>query len=83
MTDREIMLHRFCRKNIKKSTGKLAKYLGMTRREYEAAVKRGMAEEARELKANRRIPVYYEPGEEPDSNILFELMDTKGRCRHE
>lgn len=53
MTDREIMLHRFSRKNLKRSTGELAKYLGMSRREYEAAVKRGMDEEARWLKQKK------------------------------
>lgn len=51
MTDREIMLHRFAHKNLKRSTGELAKYLGMTRQDYEDAVKRSMEEEAKELKA--------------------------------
>ena len=46
MTDREILLHRFSHKNMKKSTGELAKYLGVPRKEYEAACERAMAAEA-------------------------------------
>ena len=53
MTDREVMLNRFNRKNLKKSTGELAKYLGMSRLDYEAAVKRGMDEEAKCLKQKK------------------------------
>ena len=49
MTDMEIMYHRFQRDHIKKHTGVLAEMLGMSRRDYEAAVRRGMDEEAREL----------------------------------
>ena len=49
MTDREIMLHRFSKSNLKKSTGELAKYLGMSRKDYEDAVRRGMKEESDEL----------------------------------
>lgn len=47
MTDREIMLHRF--KNIKRSTGELAKWVGIPRSEYEAACKRAIDAEAKEL----------------------------------
>ena len=49
MTDREVMLHRFCRANLRKSTGELAKYLGLSRQEYEDAVRRGMKEESDQL----------------------------------
>ena len=49
MTDREVMLHRFSHDHIKKHTGLLAEMLGMSRQDYEAAVRRGMDEEAREL----------------------------------
>lgn len=47
MTDRDIMLHRFS--NIRKSTGELAKYLGISKIEYEEACKRAMDEEAKEF----------------------------------
>lgn len=47
MTDREIMLHRF--KYIKRSTGELAKWVGISRKEYEDACKRAMEAEAKEL----------------------------------
>lgn len=46
MTDRELMLHRFCRKNIRKTTAVLARELGLSKEEYEAAVQRGLNEEA-------------------------------------
>lgn len=55
MTDKEIMLHRFSRKNLKKSTGELAKYLGISRQEYEAACKRAMDQEAKEWKFHKLI----------------------------
>lgn len=50
MTDREIMLHRFCHKNIKKRISKLCKELGITEKEYEAACERAMKEETRNKK---------------------------------
>lgn len=46
MTDREIMYHRFCNKNIKKGTGVLCKELKMTKKEYDAACRRAMEEES-------------------------------------
>lgn len=46
MTDLEIMHHRFSRNHIKKHTGILAEMLGMSRKDYEDAVRRGMLEEA-------------------------------------
>lgn len=58
MTDKEAMYHRFSRENIKKSTGTIAQVLGCSRREYEAAVKRGMEEEARELQARKENEEY-------------------------
>ena len=60
MTDREIMLHRFQHDHIKKHTGLLAEMLHMSRKDYEAAVKRGMDEEARELweKKNDDLATY-------------------------
>ena len=45
MTDREIMIHRFSKENIGKSTGVLAKSLGMPRELYEQAVENAMKEE--------------------------------------
>lgn len=48
MTDREIMLHRFSRKNLRKSTSQLAEQLGMSKKDYEDACKRAMAEESEE-----------------------------------
>lgn len=57
MTDREIMLHRFSGKNIKKSTAVLAQSLGMTRVTYELAVKRGMEEEAKEMQTTITEPM--------------------------
>lgn len=50
MTDLEIMHHRFSHKNFKKHTGLLAEMLGMSRKDYEDAVKRGMEQEAKERK---------------------------------
>lgn len=58
MTDKEIMLHRFSRDHIKKHTGILAEMLGMDRKEYEAAVKRGMDEEVKELAKNKEGEEY-------------------------
>lgn len=48
MTDLELMIFRFNKKNIKKSTGQIAKELGMDRKEFEEAVKRGLEEENKE-----------------------------------
>lgn len=48
MTDKEIMFHRFSRKNIRKNTGLLAQMLGIPRKEYEAACRRAMDEEAKD-----------------------------------
>lgn len=45
MTDYELMLFRFNRKNIRKSAGAIAKELGMDRKAFEEAVKRGLEEE--------------------------------------
>ena len=53
MTDKEIMYHRFSHKNIKKHTGLLADMLGMSRKDYEDAVRRGMQQEAEEMKSNK------------------------------
>lgn len=50
MTDKEIMYHRFHGKNIKKNTGMLAEMLGMNRKDYEAACKRAMEQEAKEMR---------------------------------
>lgn len=44
MTDLEAMYHRFSRANIHKSTGAIASVLGIPRKEYEAAVQRGIDE---------------------------------------
>ena len=55
MTDKEIMLHRFAHNHIKKHTGILAEMLGMSRKDYEAAVQRGMEQEAQELKLKKVI----------------------------
>ena len=49
MTDRDVMLHRFCRKNLRKHTGQLCLELGMTRKEYEEACERAMKAESDEL----------------------------------
>ena len=54
MTDKEIMYHRFSREHMKKHTGLLAEMLGMSRQDYEAAGRRGMAEEAAELRSKQR-----------------------------
>lgn len=48
MKDREIMLHRFSKKNIWKSTGVLAKEFGISREEYEAACQNAMDKEREE-----------------------------------
>lgn len=45
MTDYELMLFRFNSKNIRKSTGTIAKELGMDRKVLEEAVRRGLEEE--------------------------------------
>lgn len=50
MTDDELMKFRFQRRNMKKHTGYLAEVLHMDRKDFEAAVKRGMDEEARRLR---------------------------------
>ena len=47
MTDDELMKFRFQRKNMKKKTGQLAKALRMDRKDFEAAVRRGIDDEAR------------------------------------
>ena len=44
MTDLEAMYHRFSHMNIHKSTGVIASVLGIPRKEYEAAVQRGIDE---------------------------------------
>lgn len=51
ITDKDVMNHRFA--NLGKSTGELAKYLGVSRRDYEDACKRAMEAEAKEL--NREV----------------------------
>lgn len=51
MTDKEIMIHRFQHRHIHKKTSELAELLGMNRKDYEDAVRRGMEEEARERKS--------------------------------
>lgn len=50
MTDKDIMNHRFHKKNINKSTGVLAEMLGMNRKDYEAACKRAMEQEVKEMR---------------------------------
>ncbi len=50
MTDKEAMYIRFSHKNIKKSTGEIAKSLGIDRVAFEQAVKRGMDEDFEERK---------------------------------
>ena len=47
------MYHRFQHNNIKKRTGFLAEMLGMSRKDYEDAVRRGMEQEAEELKIKK------------------------------
>lgn len=54
MTDDELMKFRFVRHNMKKNTGYLAKLLGMDRRDFEAAVMRGINAEAREWEERQR-----------------------------
>lgn len=56
VTDREIMYHRFCHKNIKKGTGTLCKELGMTKKEYDDACRRAMEEEAQSMKSKTLNP---------------------------
>lgn len=51
ITDKDIMNHRFA--NLGKTTGELAKYLGLSRKDYEDACKRSMEAEAKEL--NREV----------------------------
>lgn len=46
MTDKEVMYHRFCHKNIKKGTGVLCKELGMSKKDYDEACCRAMNEES-------------------------------------
>lgn len=55
MTDAEIMKFRFQRRNVKKHTGYLAEVLRMDRKDFEAAVKRGIDEEARRLGGGRTL----------------------------
>jgi len=71
MTDKEVMYHRFSRDHIKKHTGILAEMLGMSRQDYEAAVKRGMAEEAAELSSKRRYA--------GEPNEVVEHEESEGR----
>lgn len=47
MTNKEAMYIRFSRKNIKKSTGVIAKELGIDRKEFEKAVQYGMNEDSK------------------------------------
>lgn len=49
MTDYELMRFRFNQRNLRRSTGTLAEILHMDRKEFEAAVLRGMEKEARML----------------------------------
>lgn len=44
--DMKVMRHRFCHKNIKKGTGTLCKELGMSKKEYDNAVRRAMESES-------------------------------------
>lgn len=53
MTDDELMKFRFNRKNMRKHTGYLAEILRMDRKDFEAAVKRGMDEEARRFEKGK------------------------------
>lgn len=46
MTDKEAMYTRFSHKNIHKSTGKIAKELGVNRKDFEQAVENGMKQES-------------------------------------
>lgn len=71
MTDREVMYHRFQSGHIKKHTGLLAEMLGMSRQDYEAAVIRGMAEEAAELRSKHR--------NENELNEAVEYEESDGR----
>lgn len=52
MTDYELMLFRFNSKNIRKSTGAIAKELGIDRKVFEEAVKRGLEEENKKGEKN-------------------------------
>lgn len=45
MTDRELMLYRFNSKNIRKTTSKLARELGLDKKDFEDAVQRGLNED--------------------------------------
>ena len=54
LTDKEAMLLRFSHKNIKKSTGTIAQVLGCTTKEFEEAVRRGMEQEAKELREAKK-----------------------------
>jgi predicted transposase YbfD/YdcC len=56
MTDYELMLFRFNRKNIRKSTGAIAKELGMDREVFEEAVRRGLEEENKKGEKNEVFP---------------------------
>ena len=77
MTDKEIMYHRFCRKNLRRSTGELAKYLGMSRKDYEDAVRRGMEQETLELKQqnNQKTEVPLIDKEFVKSGGLYDFMN--------
>lgn len=53
MTDKEIMHHRFSRKNLRKHISILARELGIDKQEYKAACERAMKQEAEERKKGK------------------------------
>lgn len=50
MTDKDIMNHRFETKNIKVNISTLAHAIGIPPKEYEAACRRAMEQEAKEMR---------------------------------
>lgn len=52
LTELEAMVTRFSRENIHKSTGTIAKNLGIPRKEFEELVERGMKRESEILNRN-------------------------------
>lgn len=84
MTDKEIMFHRFSRKNIRKNTGLLAQMLGIPRKEYEAACRTAME--------FGEIPTLHSPTTEKTSQdalfgstmaIALRMVQIQGKGRNE
>lgn len=73
MIDKEIMIHRFCKNNAKKSTGVLAESVGISRAEYEDACLRAIEADGRE-DTKEKTPAEKKPPEIRKQRLLFDKL---------